>query len=228
MTDFQIVPYNCMTGKENMEYDENLLNNAILSCSDKFYFRLYGWEPSCVSLGRNQSSDFVNKLLLDELGIDIVHRLTGGRALLHDKELTYSVVCHQTLLNNGQSVLSSYKEISEILIDSFAKLDVALSLGGDAVHTNHDYCMLVSTGADLNYQGKKLVGSAQCRKKGYILQHGSILFDYDKTLLEKIFNEPVDGASIISIKEIFPDISFEDFVKNFSKAISEVLSQKLY
>ena len=72
--------------------------------------------------------------------------------------------------------------------------------------------MLISTGADLCYNGKKLIGSAQFRKDGYILQHGSILYDYDRELLEKIFGEKIDTNSIVSIKEINPNITKEDII----------------
>lgn len=77
--------------------------------------------------------------------------------------------------------------------------------------------MLVSTGADLCYQGRKLIGSAQFRKNGYILQHGSILYDYDKKLLEDIFKEEVDTSSIISIKEINSNLQKEDIINEFVK-----------
>ena len=76
--------------------------------------------------------------------------------------------------------------------------------------------MLISTGADLCYEGKKLIGSAQCRKNGYILQHGSILYDYDKSLLEKIFHEEVNTDSITSIKLINPNITKEDIINLLS------------
>ena len=76
--------------------------------------------------------------------------------------------------------------------------------------------MLISTGADLCYKGKKLIGSAQCRKEGYILQHGSILYDYDAALLEKIFNEPLSTDTITSVKEINPDILKNDVIEIFS------------
>ena len=73
----------------------------------------------------------------------------------------------------------------------------------------------VTTGADLCYQGKKLIGSAQCRKQGYILQHGSILYDFNMVLLEKIFKEKVDTNSITSIREINPDLTKENIIKIF-------------
>ena len=224
MSSIKILPFSFHNGHENMQIDENILEEAINSQSLAPTFRLYGWKPACVSLGRNQKDDFLNKELLKSKNIDVVTRLTGGRALLHDKEITYSFVCPQEFLQNGASVVASYKEISEFLIKAFEKLDIRLTLGGESVHTKHDYCMLVSTGADLNYQGKKLVGSAQCRKKGYILQHGSILFDYNKELLETIFNEPVDENLITTIKQI-KDVSIEEFCNEFQTAVFSVLNK---
>ena len=191
MVDVKFIPFEYNTGSVNMTIDEQILNESIESNSTTPVFRLYGWKPACISLGRNQKADFIDQEFLKANNVDVVHRLTGGRALLHDCEVTYSFVCPQSYLKNGESVVASYKEISEILIKAFKELGVLLTLGGDSVHTKFDYCMLVSTGADLNYQGRKLVGSAQCRKKGYILQHGSIPYDLDKILVGKIFNEKV-------------------------------------
>ena len=133
-----------------MQIDSDLLDNAIRNQQTEPIFRLYGWSPACVSLGRNQKSDFVDNELLKSLNIDCVRRLTGGRALLHDNEITYSYVCPVSTLNHGENVTQSYKEISQILIDAFKKLDIDLDFGGVKKLQGHkDYCMLVSTGADL-------------------------------------------------------------------------------
>ena len=80
--------------------------------------------------------------------------------------------------------------------------------------------MLLSTGADVCYKGNKIIGSAQCRKHGYVLQHGSILFGYDKELLENLFNEEVKG--ITTVKEILPDIEKEEFVNRFEQFIQKL------
>lgn len=211
------IPYKINTGKVNMQIDSDLLENAIKTHSKEPIFRLYGWSPACVSLGRNQKSDFVDEEFLKSNGIDIVRRLTGGRALLHDNEITYSYVCPTSTLQNGQNVVESYKEISQILIAAFKKIDIELDFGGTKKVQGHkDYCMLVSTGADLCWHGQKLIGSAQFRKEGYILQHGSILYDYNKQLLEKIFKETVDTSSIVCIKEINPDIKKADIIQLLS------------
>ena len=211
------LPYEVKSGADNMKIDSELLDKSIKENSNEPIFRLYGWKPACVSLGRNQKSDFINENFLNSYGIDIVRRLTGGRALLHDDEITYSYVCPASLLKNGQNVVESYKEISQILIDKLKKLDIVLDFGGQKQRNTHfDYCMLLSTGADLCYRGKKLIGSAQYRKNGYILQHGSILYDYDKVLIEKLFGEKVNPSSITSIKEINPNISKEELIEVLS------------
>lgn len=209
----KIIPYETRTGKENMQIDSDLLNFAIKNGLKEPIFRLYGWKPACVSLGRNQKDDFLDYELLKSKNIDVVRRLTGGRALLHDNEITYSFICPESFLQNGSHIVSSYKEISQILIDKFKKLGIDLDFGASKpIKTGFDYCMLISTGADLCYKEKKLIGSAQCRSHGYILQHGSILYDYDKKLLEEIFKEKVSTDEITSIKEINPKLSKREII----------------
>lgn len=198
------------SGSKNMEIDAQMLENAISSSEKDILFRLYGWSPKCISLGRNQKDDFLTG------EIDAVRRLTGGRALLHDDEITYCCVAPADAIPNGQSVVDSYKYISGILIDFFKTLGVELDFGENKrVSTHYDYCMLLSTGADVCYKGQKIIGSAQCRKNGYILQHGSILFGYDKALLESLFHEEVKG--IITVNEILPTLTKEEFVKKFEE-----------
>ena len=214
----KFISYEVNSGAKNMQIDSDLLEDAIKNQSTEPIFRLYGWSPACVSLGRNQRDDFVDLALLKENNIDIVRRLTGGRALLHDDEITYSYVCPVSSLKNGENVTESYKEISQILINAFKKLDIELDFGGIKKYKGHvDYCMLISTGADLCWQGRKLIGSAQFRKNGYILQHGSILYDYNRELLEKIFKEDVDTSSIVSIKEIYPELTKDEIIAKLSK-----------
>lgn len=209
----KIIPYETRTGKENMQIDSDLLDFAIKNELKEPIFRLYGWKPACVSLGRNQKDDFLDYEFLKSKNIDVVRRLTGGRALLHDNEITYSFICPEFFLQNGSHIVSSYKEISQILIDKFKKLGIDLDFGtSKPIKTGFDYCMLISTGADLCYKEKKLIGSAQCRSHGYILQHGSILYDYNKKLLEEIFKEKVSTDEITSIKEINPKLSKEEII----------------
>ena len=211
-----LIKYAVNTGKKNMQIDSDLLDSAISNKNTEPIFRLYGWKPKCISLGRNQ-----NDLFLKDTNIDCVRRLTGGRALLHDDEVTYSCITPIDIIPNGQSVTESYKFISGILIDFFKTLGVTLNYGSNKkVSTHYDYCMLLSTGADVCYDGKKIIGSAQFRKEGYILQHGSILFGYNKELLESLFNEEVKG--ITTVAEILPSISKEVFVRELEHYVNQL------
>jgi len=212
----RLIPFSIHSGKENMQIDSDLLDKSILEKSTEPIFRLYGWSPKCISLGRNQKN--VN---YGDKGIDCVRRLTGGRALLHDNEVTYSYISPISIIPNGEKISDSYKYISGILINFFKTLGIELNFGENKkISTHFEYCMLLSTGADVCYKGQKIIGSAQYRKDGYVLQHGSILFGYDKELLESIFNEEVRG--ITTVKEVLPDISMEVFVQAFEHFLSQL------
>lgn len=213
----KFIPFATYDGQRNMDIDAELLDSAIEEGLTEPIFRLYAWKPACVSLGRNQDESFLDREFLKSQNIDVVRRLTGGRALLHDNEITYSFICPISYLEHGEHVVSSYKEICQILIEKFKKLGIELDFGGKKpVNTAFDYCMLISTGADLCHNNKKLIGSAQCRKNGYILQHGSILYDCDKTLLETVFGEPVSADEITTIKEINPNLTKEKIIEILS------------
>ena len=214
----KFVPFATYDGQKNMDIDAELLEQAIAENLQEPIFRLYAWEPACVSLGRNQDESFLDRDFLKSHNIDVVRRLTGGRALLHADEITYSFICPISYLEHGEHVVSSYKEICQILIDKFKQLGIELDFGGKKpINTAFDYCMLISTGADLCYNNKKLIGSAQFRKNGYILQHGGILYDYDKALLETVLGAPGSAEEITTSKEINPNLTKEQIIEILSK-----------
>lgn len=221
----KLIEYKVNTGKYNMDFDSFLLEEAIKNEEKEPIIRFYGWSPACVSLGRNQSFDHINVEYCKTNNIDIVKRVTGGRGLLHDDEVTYSFICPCDYLIGGESIIKSYKEISSAIIEGFKNIDINLELGGKKkVEASHDYCMLLSTGADLAYNGIKLIGSAQYRKQGYILQHGSILFSYKKEVIEKIFNEETKENSITCIEEINQNITRLDVINAMTKGFKDYFS----
>ena len=204
--------FGTFTGEENMKIDSDILEESIKNEILEPVFRLYAWSPKCISIGRNQKADFLTEQ------IDSVRRLTGGRALLHDDEITYSYVSPISIIPDGNDVVKSYKYISGIIINFFKTFGIELDFGENKkISTKFDYCMLVSTGADVCYKGEKIIGSAQFRKNGYLLQHGSILFGYDKKLLEQLFKEDVKG--ITTVRQIIPNLSKDEFVEKFEEYI---------
>ncbi len=219
----KIIDYKENTGEYNMNFDADMLDTAIKTNRKEAVIRIYGWLPSCVSLGRNQKINNINTEYLKRNKIDIVRRITGGRALFHDDEITYSFVCPVSKLDKGESVINSYKEISYALIEGLKQLNIELSYGTKrAVNLSNEYCMMISTGADLCYRGKKLIGSAQARKRNYILQHGSILYSYNKEILENIFSEELTQSEITSISEINKSISKKDITESIKKSFKKL------
>lgn len=216
------LPFKPNNGNLNMDLDERLLDFAVKNGWEVPVLRFYGWAPSCVSLGRNQDDDCVDKKYCEEHGIDIVRRLTGGRALLHDDELTYSFVCPASYLKEGSSVMKSYKEISGSLALGFNKLGIEVGFPEEKKSsTKYEYCMSLSTGADLSYNGKKIVGSAQYRKNDYILQHGSILFSLDKKKIKGIFGEEPACDNIVSLNEILPKLTGYELCNALKEGVEE-------
>lgn len=200
--------YTKFDGLVNMTVDEELLADSIRNRQEAV-LRLYGWMKPTLSLGRNQSASGINIDYCKSNNIDIVKRPTGGRAVFHNEELTYSFITSVNLLKDGHSVINSYKEISDALVIGFKEAGINLLYPEyKKVSVKDGYCMAISTGSDLSFQGKKLIGSAQFRKQDYILQHGSILLDIDRGILSNIFNR-FDGIGsnpeFTTIKEINPE-----------------------
>lgn len=167
------------SGSVNMDTDV-LLERSI--SADEAVLRLYQWDPYCISLGANQSAETLLTEKVYENNIDIVKRPTGGRAILHSEELTYSVIYQ---LREGLSPKDLYREINIALINGLIIFDDALRKL--ELHNSQPYfpsyykedksavCFSLPSKNEINYVGKKLVGSAQRRIGNVILQHGSIL-----------------------------------------------------
>jgi lipoate-protein ligase A len=159
--------------------------------------RFYQWSPPAVSLGYFQ--DLKKEIDVDScrnLGIDIVRRPTGGKAVLHDKELTYSFTIRENhpLVNN--SILETYKKISGGIIKGLFYLGVTADLvplrEKSKIHHSDlkSICFSVPSQYEVQVKGKKIVGSAQVRKREIVLQHGSLLIELEKDKLFSVFNFP--------------------------------------
>jgi len=206
--------------------------------------RFYQWSPPAVSLGYFQ--DLEKEINIDTcqgMGIDIIRRPTGGKAVLHDKELTYSFIIREDHPLVNDSILETYKKISggiirglsylgikAVLVPLREKLNNALSSNENKSEIHHSdiksICFSVPSQYEVQVEGKKIVGSAQVRKKEIVLQHGSLLIELEKDKLFSVFNFP--SAQIREKNKIrFKATSLEEILKkkiNFSE-LSEILSR---
>jgi len=170
------------SGAENMARDAGLMDRA--RESGEVVFSIYSWIRPTLSLGRNQTAAGrydLSKLASD--GIDVVRRPTGGRALLHWREVTYSVTAP---ISEAGSLNDSYERINRILLDGLSRLGVNAmeSRGGERTPRPGELpCFAKPAEGELVVDGSKLVGSAQFRESGGLLQHGSILIDDDQGLI---------------------------------------------
>jgi len=148
--------------------------------------RLYAWDPACLSLGHAQPAADVDPARLRERGWEVVRRLTGGRAILHTDELTYSVTgrADEPVLAGG--VLESYNRLAQALLSAVKDLGLPVEMKeavGHAFSVTHSnpVCFEVPSSYEITVTGKKLIGSAQARKKEGVLQHGSLPLTGDLT-----------------------------------------------
>ncbi len=176
---FFLIRNGANSGKFNMDFDLRLVEK----CNDQqAFFRLYYWKPYAISLGANQDFSEIDLDKASTEGIDVVKRPTGGRAILHAEELTYSVAVPLSL---GLKPKELYEKISVTLVRGLRKFDsklndVALEENqpdfGELLKTASGALCFASTAKnEVKFNGKKLIGSAQRKIKGKILQHGSIL-----------------------------------------------------
>ncbi len=221
-------------GKFNMDFDLHLVRNFN---PGEIIFRLYRWNPYCISLGANQDLNSIDVNKAQHDNIEIVKRPTGGRAILHSEELTYSVVYpidFQTSARNvyniiNRAILKGLKNYHPILGE--VKLEEEQPDLAKFYKNNEKsaVCFAVSAKSELKFARKKLVGSAQRKLGNTLLQHGSILcgsfhkklVDYlvlNETKVEEIKSEidntTVDLHSIIN-EDIDYNLLSESLVKGF-------------
>jgi len=210
-------------GPTNMAIDEAILE-AVMEGRAKPTLRLYGWSPPAISLGYAQDiRRGINLSICQELGITVVRRPTGGRAVYHDKELTYSLVAPEDLFpGKAYSILEVYKEISLALIRGLALLGIEAHLvpASREKASRSAFCFSSPSSYEVAVKGKKIIGSAQRRCRGFILQQGSIILEIEREKLAAIFSDDADPSlNMTSIKEVSPDTDL-DLIR-IQKAIRE-------
>jgi lipoate-protein ligase A len=163
-------------GATNMATDEAIVR-AVSAGIVPPTLRLYAWEPPCLSLGRAQSGAEVNRIACLRDGVHVVRRPTGGRAILHTDELTYSVIAPPDEPRLAGDIITSYRRLSHALLNALQHLSVEVkSRRTQPVTSNtNPVCFEVPSHYELTTDdGRKLVGSAQMRTNDAVLQHGTL------------------------------------------------------
>jgi lipoate-protein ligase A len=235
------------TGRFNMDYDLELVERC--SKENISFIRFYRWKPYAISLGYNQSRFMSGHKIDNERctkdGIDVVQRPTGGRAVLHSEELTYSVV-----LRSDKTVSVLYRNISSAILNGLKMIDNSNVIFQELSFTKetpdllklaktgmYNLCFNTSIKNEINYRGKKLVGSAQRKFGDIVLQHGSVLMGehhknivnyllVDEKIKEKLRKEIEDKT--IGLNEILKkDVTYEEVSKALIKGFEQTFEISL-
>jgi lipoyl(octanoyl) transferase len=206
--------------------------------------RFYGWNPATLSIGYFQKVE--KEIDLDavkKLQLGFVRRPTGGRGVLHEHELTYSVIVSEEHPNMPKTVTEAYRVISEGILKGFQQLGLEAYFAEPKTLEERDalknprsaVCFDAPSWYELVVEGRKVAGSAQTRQKGVILQHGSILLDLDEEKLFSLFKYPNDrvkdrmkkafkskavAINDISSRKISLDEAKEAFYKGFREGLN--------
>ncbi|TMU86598.1 lipoate--protein ligase family protein [Bacillus sp. BHET2] len=206
--------------------------------------RFYGWDPATLSIGYFQKVEKeINLDAVKEHGLGFVRRPTGGRGVLHEHELTYSVIVSEEHPEMPKTVTEAYRVISEGILKGFQGLGLEAYFAVPKTAEEREglknprsaVCFDAPSWYELVVEGRKVAGSAQTRQKGVILQHGSILLDLDEDKLFSLFKYPSDRvkermqrafkSKAVAMNEISPEIVNMDMAKEaFKKGFEEGLN----
>jgi len=224
----------------NMAVDEAIML-GIRDGTSEPTVRFYDWDPPTVSCGYNQSfAQEVDFELIAKEGFGFVRRPTGGRVVLHNNEITYSVIAPITGRFSG-GLTASYSEISKALATGLQLMGIDVefekgNLNSSAQRESYNPCFSSSSRYELVVDKKKIVGSAQVRKDGILLQHGSILLHHDQRKVASIIHGLTEAkrkklAEFLSKKTVAINqllqvpIEYEQAVKLLRKGFEKAWSE---
>jgi lipoate-protein ligase A len=209
------------SGAENMAIDAELLDRADRTGAS--FLRLYRFDPPCLSLGRNEPAAHYDHTEIARRGLDVVRRPTGGRAVWHEHEVTYAVAAPIALF---RGLRTAYRAIHARLAAALRSLGVDATLAlhhpppSSAVLRQPVPCFAIPAAGEILVAGRKLVGSAQVRKRSAFLQHGSILLDGSQEIVAAVSRQPdVATAATTLSAELGRRVTWDEVVE----AVSETL-----
>ena len=188
------------SGPENMAVDVALLERA--DRMGEAFLRLYRFDPPCLSLGRNEAAGGYDRAAIPRLGIDVARRPTGGGAVWHEHELTYAVAAPIAAFG---SLRQAYRAIHQRLLTALRLLGADVALAPDRPTARPPVppsaCFSQPVGGEVLLRTRKLVGSAQMRRGGAFLQHGSILLDGSQDVIAAVTREPQAASAATTLSE---------------------------
>lgn len=197
MEKWRWIPYQVGSAAENMAIDEAIMI-AHRQGQVPPTIRFYGWKPAACSIGYFQK--IKRELDLEAIntqGLSYVRRITGGRTVFHDSELTYSLIVSEKHPFYSLSITNSYLQISQGLLAGFAELGLEAEIAPPLRRRGKlesSACFDTASDYEIKLFGKKVVGSAQTRQRGVLLQHGSILIDLDPDRFFQLLHFPTESV----------------------------------
>lgn len=227
MNRLRLIPYSDYPAAFNMAADEYILSTPGTT------LRYYGWNHPTLSFGRNNKK--LGEIDLDVCKsnqIELVSRLTGGKTVLHQHEITYSICSAIDLFSS--SILKTYRLISQPLAECLNLFGANTEISPKQLSKREtSICFQEVSAYEIAVGGKKIVGSAQYRKTNRFLQHGSILIDLDWDLWKKVWKVPPESQAlekrITTIKqETTKPFNQKQFEQQFAEKLSAVLKMEYY
>lgn len=240
-TTWRLLKHEPARGAWNMALDEAILEASTAGDSLPT-LRLYAWQPACLSLGHGQPLADVDMARLSAHGWDVVRRPTGGRAILHTDELTYAVISPKDEPRLVGDILTSYKRISNALMAALVLIGLPVQAQprspAAANHSPDPVCFEVPSNYEITADGKKLMGSAQARRAGGVLQHGTLplygdLSRITQALVYKNEEERQQAAKKLLSRATTAEavlgrlVTWEEAADAFVQAFSETLELEL-
>ena len=226
-----------LPGALNMAIDEAILEAAGRGTVPPT-LRLYSWKPACLSLGYAQPISDVNRAQLAANHWDLVRRPTGGRAILHADELTYSVAGPLNEPRLAGDILSSYRRLAQALLAALMQLSLPVQAmqkeKGEKSAEPEPICFEVPSSYEITVNGKKLVGSAQTRRKDGVLQHGTLPLHGDLTRITQALAFPNEASQVRAAERLLERaatvelalnrvVTWEEAAQAFARAFREIL-----
>jgi lipoate-protein ligase A len=238
-TTWRLILSDPQPGKMNMALDA-----AILEAAERGIvlptLRLYDWAPPCLSLGYSQPFSDIDLSRLNSRGWDVVRRPTGGRAILHTDELTYAVIGPKTDPRLQGGLMDSYRWISKALYQALNTLGLPVEVhtGKNPIAHQQPVCFENPSNFEITVNGRKIIGSAQARKKEAILQHGSLPLKGDLTRITEVLTYSADDErslageilleKAVTVASVLgQDISWKSAALAFREAFAKILNLDL-